>query len=340
MESEKLSITEIAKRAGTSAATVSRVINHPELVNSETAQLIRSSMEELNYVPRTSKKFKAKKLILISVPEITNPFYSEIIKGITASTNNHSYYTLINQDSLEDSRSINNFIKLLKSVKACGVILCSPLNSQYYEQIGSLMPIVQCCEYNSEDYSYVSIDDFQAAYNVMEHIYSQGRREISFVNGPLKYKYARERQRGYEAFLDHAGIMRTSNLSINLAEINYDMAFASVCQLLTSSAQPDAIFASSDLVAAAAIKAAKLHHIRVPEDLIVVGFDNINISTISDPAITTINQPQFQLGYTAGEIIHEHISSPTAYKQQVLLNTELIIRESSIPRKVSKELAV
>lgn len=118
------------------------------------------------------------------------------------------------------------------------------------------------------------------------------------------------------------------------------MAFASVCQLLTSSAPPDAIFASSDLIAAAAIKAAKLHHIRVPEDLIVVGFDNINISTICDPAITTISQPRFQLGYTSGEIIHEHIVSPTAYKQQVLLNTELIIRDSSISRKTVEELVV
>lgn len=340
MESPKISITEIAKRAGTSPATVSRVLNHPELVNSETAQLIRSAMEETNYVPRPSKHSKSKKLILINVPEIANPFYSEIIQGIMASASNHSYHTLISQDNLEDSQSVSGFVKLLKSVKACGVILCSPSSSQYYEQIGSMMPIVQCCEYNSEEYSYVSIDDFQAAYNVMEHIYSRGRRKIAFVNGPLHYKYARERQRGYEAFLDRAGISHISSWSIHLSEINYDMAFASVCQLLTSSAPPDAIFASSDLIAAAAIKAAKLHHIRVPEDLIVVGFDNINISTICDPAITTISQPRFQLGYTSGEIIHEHIISPTAYKQQVLLNTELIIRESSNYRKENNEPVV
>lgn len=340
MESSKMSIIEIAKRAGTSPATVSRVLNHPELVNSETAEQIRAAMKELNYTPRTSKSSKFRKLILINVPEVTNPFYSEIINGIVSSTTNHSYYTLISQDALEDSQSINNFVKLLKSIKACGVILCSPLNSQFYEQIGSLMPVVQCCEYNSEEYSYVSIDDFQAAYNVMEHIYSQGRRKIAFINGPLNFKYARERQRGYEAFLEHAGLPHISNWSVQLSAINYDMAFASICQLLTSSAPPDAIFASSDLIAAAAIKAAKLHHIQVPGDLIVVGFDNINISTICDPAITTISQPRFQLGYTSGEIIHEHIISPTAYKQQVLLNTELIIRDSSISRKNTGEMII
>lgn len=79
MESSKMSITEIAKRAGTSAATVSRVLNHPELVNSETAEQIRAAMEELGYTPRASKKSKSKKLIIINVPEVTNPFYLSLI---------------------------------------------------------------------------------------------------------------------------------------------------------------------------------------------------------------------------------------------------------------------
>lgn len=333
MESAKISITEIARRTGISAATVSRVLNHPELVNAQTAEAVRLAMEELNYKPKVSKRSKTKKLILINVSEVTNPFYSEIISGIVSSATTHSYHTLISQEALDDTQSVSSFVKLLKSIKACGVILCSPLSSQFYDPIGSLMPVVQCCEYNSEEYSYVSIDDFQAAYNVMEHIYSQGRRKIAFINGPLNYKYARERLRGYEAFLEQAGLPHMSNWSTNLSKMNYDMAFASACQLLTSLTPPDAVFASSDLIAAAVIKAAKLHHIRVPEDLIVVGFDNINISTICDPAITTVNQPCFQLGYTAGEIIHEHIISPTAYKQQVLLNTELIIRSSSSTRK-------
>ncbi|MBD5551136.1 MAG: LacI family transcriptional regulator [Lachnospiraceae bacterium] len=333
MESSKMSITDIAKRTGISVSTVSRVLNHPELVNAQTAESIRSAMKELDYKPRTSKRSKEKKNIIINVSEVTNPFYSEIISGIVSSATTHSYYTLISQESLGDIQSVNSFVKFLKSIKACGVIFCSPLSSQFYDPIGSLMPVVQCCEYNSEEYSYVSIDDFQASYNVMEHIYSQGRRKIAFINGPLNYKYARERQRGYEAFLEQAGLSTMSNWSINLSKINYDMAFASACQLLTSLTPPDAVFASSDLIAAAVIKAAKLHRIRVPEDLIVVGFDNINISTICDPAITTVNQPCFQLGYTAGEILHEHIVSPTAYKQQVLLNTELIIRRSSSSHK-------
>ncbi|WP_159431604.1 LacI family DNA-binding transcriptional regulator [Clostridium sp. Marseille-P3244] len=340
MSTGKLSISEIAKQAGTSITTVSRALNHPELVKAETAERINRAMEQLNYKPRFTKKKPTRKLIVINIPEITNPFYSEIIRGIVSSAESHDYYTLIHQDALKDGQSVDNFINLLKAVKACGTILLSPLEKKYYERIGSLIPIVQCCEYNSEEYSYVSIDDFQAAYSVMSHIYSQGCRKIIFINGPLKYKYARERQRGYEAFLEQNELVRSANWTINLPEVNYDTAFACVCQLLTSASRPDAIFTYSDLVAAAALKAAKLHDINVPEDLVIVGFDNINISSICDPAITTVNQPQFQLGYTSGEIIHEHISSPTAYMQKVLLKTELIIRDSSVPSKQNTELAI
>lgn len=330
MNTSKLSISEIAQRTGTSNTTVSRVLNHPELVSQKTAQLILDAIKELNYTPRNIKKKEQRKLILINVPEISNPFYSEIINGIIASASNHSYHTLINQDNLSNDNAIENFITLVKSIESFGVVLCSPLASNDYARIGSLTPIVQCCEYNSEDYSYVSIDDFQSAYNVMKHIYTQGKRKIAFVNGSLSYKYARERQHGYEAFLQQFNLPVVKSWSINLPTINYDMTFASICQMLTSGNPPDAIFASSDLLAAAAIKAAKLHHIKVPDDLVVVGFDNINISTISDPAITTISQPCFQLGYTAGEILHEHIISPGKEKQHVILNTELIIRESSV----------
>ena len=120
--------------------------------------------------------------------------------------------------------------------------------------------------------------------------------------------------------------------------MNYDMAYASICHMLSSANPPDAIFASSDLIAAAAVKAAKLYHIKVPDDLVVVGFDNINISTICDPAITTISQPCFQLGYTAGEILYEHIVTPEKEQQHVILNTELIIRESSVKSDSANEI--
>lgn len=337
MKNKNISIFTIAEKAGISTATVSRVLNHPELVNSKTIELVRSTMKELDYVPKRSSVPKNKstsKLLLINVPQISNPFYSEIIRGIEASASNHEHRMLISQEPLGTDEEIRSFVSFAKHLHTSGIILCSPLSRpEQYHYVGETIPVVQCCEYLSEDYSYVSINDFKAAFSAMEHIYSQGRRKIAFINGPLIYKYSKERQRGYDTFVQQAGLNAYPGWRVCLAEINYDMAYASACQMLTSSNPPDAIFASSDLIAAAVIKAAQQYHLNVPEDLVVVGFDNIDISIISNPSITTVSQPRFQIGYTAGEILNEHMTSPVAYTQHILHNTELVIRQSSVPKK-------
>ncbi len=345
MASNKVSIALVAKQAGVSSATVSRVLNHPELVNEETVRTVSSIMESLGYKPQPSraKNTSDRKLILIHVPETSNPFYDEVITGVTSANENHAYRTLISQGDLNHRGAMDNFVQLLEDTRAGGVILCSNLKKEYCDRISAAVPLVQCCEYSNEDYSYVSIDDFRAAYTAMEHIYSTGHRKIAFVNGPSNFKYATERFHGYEAFLEYAGLPFQSSWCINIPEINYEIAFAATSQMLNSSEPPDAVLASSDVIAAAVIKAAKLHQLNVPEDLIVVGFDNVFISTISDPPITTISQPRFQIGYTAGEILHQHIVSKQAQPQHIILNTELIIRASSshikrmtIPQEASR----
>ncbi|MDO4344240.1 MAG: LacI family DNA-binding transcriptional regulator [Eubacteriales bacterium] len=340
MKNSNVSIFTIAEKAGISTATVSRVLNHPELVNSKTVELVRSTMKELDYVPRRSSAQKNKstsKLLLVNVFQISNPFYSEVIRGIEASASNHNYRTLISQETLSTDEEIRSFMSFAKSLHISGVILCSPLSRpEQYHQIGDSIPLVQCCEYLSEDHSYVSINDYKAAFSAMEHIYSQGRRKIAFINGPTTYKYSKERQRGYDSFIHQAGLSAYPGWCVSLAEINYDMAYASACQMLTSGNPPDAIFASSDLIAAAVIKAAQQYRLNVPEDLVVVGFDNIDISTISSPSITTVSQPRFQIGYTAGEILNEHMTSSVAHTQHILHNTELIIRQSSAPQNTAQ----
>ena len=339
MGKKGVSITDIAKKSGISAATVSRVLNHPELVNEKTKEQVRQAMAELDYKPRRSPARKAassSRLILVNVPQISNPFYSEIIRGIATSAANHRYRMLISQEPLTSDSRIRSFVSFAKSLQTAGYILCSPLpQPEQYHQLGSTTPLVQCCEYNSEEYSYVSINDYQGALSAMEHIYSQGCRKIALINGPLSFKYARERKRGYETFMREAGLETVPGWNINLPQIDYDTAYASACQMLTTSNPPEAIFAVSDLIAAAVIKAAQQYGLQVPGDLVVVGFDNIDISTISDPTITTVSQPRFQIGYTAGEILNEHMTSPVAYTQHILHNTELIIRQSSVSPRAS-----
>lgn len=117
---------------------------------------------------------------------------------------------------------------------------------------------------------------------------------------------------------------------IFLPDINYDMAFSAASQILSSREKPDAFFTSSDIQAAAAIRASSKFGLSVPNDISVIGFDNIDLSSIMMPAITTINQPKFQIGFAAGELLHENIMTPGLSSKFLTLDTELIIRESTL----------
>lgn len=116
---------------------------------------------------------------------------------------------------------------------------------------------------------------------------------------------------------------------VQIPEVNYDMAYAAVCRLLNADTHPNAFFTISDVFAAAVIRAAKRFHLHVPRDIIVVGFDNIEFSAMTTPSITTVNQPKFQMGYTACEMLLELMEDPYAEMRSLLLDTELVIREST-----------
>ena len=155
-------------------------------------------------------------------------------------------------------------------------------------------------------------------------------RRIAFINGPLSFNYAQERLRGFEAAMEEKGISVPKNWKISLPEVSYSLGYSAASQLLGASDKPEAIFCAADVFAISVIKAANRYGLRVPEDVGIVGFDNVEMASITNPGITTVNQPAYQIGFTAGETIYEKISNPTSKPRSILLDTELIARESII----------
>ena len=213
----------------------------------------------------------------------------------------------------------------------CGAIILNALERKYFDFLYKTIPFVQCCEYveNQDLVSYTSIDDVQAAKKVMDYILSTGHKKIGFLMGPERYKYARHRKMGYVQTLETAGIPINPAWIIQLSDLDFGIAVSSIHQLMSQPSHPDAIFAVSDVLAAAAIRGCKSVGLSVPKDVAVTGFDNVEISQATSPSITTINQPKYQLGYMACELLIEKLKNPDSPPKQVLLNTELIIREST-----------
>ena len=331
MKQKKIRTSDIAKLAGVSPATISRVLNHRELVKPETVFIVERALQELGLsLPSPiSEKKNRKEVILVNCPQGTNPFYEEVISGVITSANAHGFYTLLNYSPLNRG-TIEDFLELIHKIKASGVITMSLLSTELLKTITKEVPLVQCCEYNKDsDCPYVSVDDFSAAENAVRYLISCGRNKIAILNGPSQYKYAKERLTGFQSAMEAAQLFVPSSWIVNVPEISYTMAYSIVTQLLASENRPNAIFAASDVLAAAIINAAKHYRIRIPHDLMVIGFDNIDLCQITRPTITSFNQPKQQLGFTACEILVENILSSGLSSHSMILSTELVIREST-----------
>lgn len=333
MKRNKPTVAEIARQSGLSPATVSRTLNHPELVSPNTSALIHSTIDLLSAKAERSMPNSSKvSQILVNIPDPGNLFYSELLNGILKSADFRGYRVLITRDLLNSPDSIDSIIRQIYQCNIQGMILCTSLAEAGYKKIAAHVPIVQCTESGSSDYPFVGIDNYKAAFSVMEHIYSTGHHKVALLNGSLSFTYARQRQKAYCDFMRQNELAISDGYILNFSGIIYEAAYASVFQLLASSNRPDAIFAASDVFAVAAAKAAAAHGLKIPDDLIIVGFDNIQLlSAVSTPPISSVQQPRFQMGYTANEILYDCITAGASPSpQRIILPTELIIRFSSL----------
>lgn len=326
----KATLTRIAEKAGVSIATVSRILNDTGHVSPATRQKVLRAIRELEYDAAPGRLAPLYQSILVLVPDFVNPFYANIIDGIqqTAHDNNFEAFLIQTKDVYPNP---GYYLNLFKKGNFSGVLwLSSTPPGELLTLIEQHCPVVMCCEY-PEDHpcSYVSIDDATAAYRAVNYLISTGCRKIGFVNCSLKYKYARHRRDGYLRALNHAGLPYNPEWYVNIPSIDYTLAYSAILQTLNSDSVPDAFFTCSDVFAAATINAAQSLGIRVPEALSVIGFDNIETSRMTHPPITTIAQPGFQMGQQACSILVEKIGNPALPARHILLNTELIIREST-----------
>lgn len=325
-------VEDIAKHCGVSSATVSRVVNHRELVKPQTVKLVEDAMEALGVTPKYRESYiesYRKDIIVLAVEHTNQSYYYEIVQGALDSAELHDCDCVATQFSASKG-NLQDFIRFLKNVHAAGVITLSAFPAESLDAISAAVPVVQCCEYNPQaKHPYVITNNYESAKIATEYLITSGRKRIAFLNGPLKYQMAVERRRGYTAALEAAGMKINPDYYIQVNGTLFDDASAAVAKKFDSGLMPDAIFASSDFFAAAAIKEAAKRGYNVPNDIAVVGFNNSSISQITSPTITTVSQPSYKLGYYACDMLHNMISNPDLKIKNHILSTEFVIREST-----------
>jgi LacI family transcriptional regulator len=334
-KSNSPTIIDVARESGVSYSTVSRTLNGYEFVKPSTREKILRAAKKLGYVPNQQARSLAggrSNLIGVLVPALNNDYISEILRGIDEELAK-SNYNLILYTAHRHQGKESTYVATIMNGGADGLLLVAPLISAPY--LDAL---------RQRDFPYVLIDQSakaekglivkgtnrQGAYEATQYLIELGHRRIGFISGLTGLNSATERLEGYSAALSDHGIPLCDALIAN-GDFRERGGYAAAQKLLALGEYPTAIFASNDLSAFGTIEAIRQHGLRIPEDISVVGFDDIPQASLVYPKLTTVRQPLTQIGREAVTMLLEYIADPTQATRQVTLETQLIIRDSCAP---------
>jgi LacI family transcriptional regulator len=326
-------IKDVAQLANVSIATVSRTLSGKDKVSPLLAERVSAAMKELQYQPNDvarALKIKESRSIGLMIPDIENPFFPALVRGVQDAAKIHNYAVILcNTDGrLEEER---NYIHFLYSKRVDGIVFTdSVYNKQSISLLDSLgIPVVLLDRRVTGIHaSTVTSDNRLGAFLATEHLIELGKKRIAFISGPLKLSSGADRASGYQDALVRYNISYNKNLAF-IGAFTYESSYKAVEDLLFSREKFDAVFASNDLMAIGVIECLAKYGIRVPEDVAVVGFDDIRMAAWYKPLLTTIRQPVYDMGQYAVKLLVEHITGVRETYYEKIFKPELIIRQSS-----------
>ncbi len=331
-----LTLEDIAKQAGVSRSTASRVVNAHPNVREDVRKRVLGVVEQTGYRPHAAARALASQrswTIGLVLPHsisffFTDPYYPHLTKGIAQACNQHDYtLALFLVGTKEDEEKI--FARLSRKGLLDGVIVQAGHHGDQQiigRMVDTRMPLVVAGRpFRSDNVSYIDIDNSAAASNAVSHLIRLGYQRIGTIAGPSNSTVGLDRKAGYvEALKDRGKTIHDSLIAEG--DFTETGGYHAMQRLLP--AKPDAIFAASDIMAIGAMRAVREAGLKVPDDVAFVGFDDLPMATLSDVQLTTIRQPVVQFGVRAVEILIEQIESGITAPRRTILDTELVIRES------------
>lgn len=325
-------IIDVAAVAGVSTATVSRVLSQPERVAESTRLRVLKVVQSLGYAPnvaaRTLRTLRAAK-ILLTVPDISNPFFASIIRGAEEAARDAGYAVVVG-DTRHDPQVEDQYAEMLSRREVDGLIFLGhrlPDNlSPLLSRPGVAAPVVNGCEYSPDlGVPSVHIDNAAAAGDAVEHLIELGHRDIGIITGPLISPISRDRLSGAMEAAERHGLK--DRLQVRTGDYSAKLAFELAGDLLAQNVS--AIFCFSDEMAMGAISAIGHAGLTCPGDVSVVGFDDLPTARFFQPALTTIAQPKGLIGQRTVELLVEILRDPASPVRQITLPHELIVRDST-----------
>ena len=335
-------ILDVAKLAGVSRSTVSRVISGNGAVKPETKVAVEKAIEELNYTPsyfaQGIKTGKTKTLAMI-VPDYSNVYYGEMFRGIEKIALENGYMVMICNTDKSSTRERSYVEELLKR-KVDGIIYNTykrnKENIEYFTKLSKKMPVVFMDHMQGADINvpYVLTEGFDSSKKAAKYLISKGKMRIGYIRMPPYISVVQHRYEGYKQGLIESGITPDSNIvyqcpNNEVGKTHLEIGFEGAKALMDRQDPPNAIMTSVDIMAVGAIKYLKSAGYRIPQDVSVIGFDDIALATIVEPNLTTIAQPTRRIGEEAAKIIMAMLNDEEKVNKQIMFEPEFIIREST-----------
>ncbi|MCX7842012.1 MAG: LacI family transcriptional regulator [Clostridia bacterium] len=334
-------IYDIAKAAGVSPGTVSRTLNNIGYIKDETRQKIEKAMKDLKYIPnRAARTLKTKKtgLVMMAIPDTDNPFYVDMVKAVQDVVKYNGYSMILYYTEGKKSDEIK-VLKMLHEHYADGLILINLSFSKEHlkeiERINCPLVLSSMCVSTiggrEEDrFDYVGVDTRKGMYLAVKHLIMQGHTSIGYIGGVKELEVFTERYEGYCSAFIESGLKVREDLVFwkNYSETT---GYEASKYFISMKERPTAVCAANDMLALGALRAFEDSGIKVPEDVALVGMDNIDTASRVKPKLTTVSIAQSEIGRTAAELIYKRLNGDEkGQSKKIIFEPRLIVRDSSI----------
>jgi DNA-binding LacI/PurR family transcriptional regulator len=330
---KRATIRDVATAAGVSLSTVSRVIHGHPAVNHDLQQRVLEVIARMDYQPdRSAQRLRSKmsSVIGLIISDIENPFFTSVVRGVEdIAYRNQMTVVLCNTD--EDPKKQERYVDVMVKERVAGLII-APADGHsvtpLYRLQESGIPIVLLDRnIGANKIDAVMVDNLNGAYTATKHLIALDRKRIALVNGDTQIKTFEDRYKGYCKALEEANIKINKQHVVEVLP-KIERSYEAALQLLQLKSRPDAIFAGNNLITVGVLKAIKQLKLTVPEEVALVGFDDMPWSSELCPPVTSIAQPTYELGKEAASLLIRRLQAPDGFQQTIMLHTRLIVRES------------
>ena len=327
----RTTIKDVARVAGVHSSTVSRVINGKQCISQETAKRVFSAIEQLDYTPNAlARSLKTKKIqtLAMLIPDISNPFFAGLARGVEDTANQYGYNVILcNTDDCFEKEVI--YLKLLAEKRVEGLIVATAqIRDKSILELGKtgcpyilLSRNIKGLQENS-----ISIDDIAGGYLATEYLINLGHRNIAHIAGPYNTTTALDRIKGFKKALLNYGVPFQKQY-IGEGDFRIKGGYQVMKQFLRLENPPTAVFTANDLLAVGAMEAIRENGYDVPADISIIGFDDIKLASYFSPPLTTIRQPMIEMGSLAIIKLLERIEHNLTHPN-ILIKPELVVRKS------------